>query len=44
MSTKREPSEYFDEGETVLPQTLVDKRWQAIDILVEHASGQLPFY
>jgi phenylacetate-CoA ligase len=44
MSTRREPSEYFDEGETVPPQTLVDKRWQAIDILVEHAYGQLPFY
>lgn len=44
MSTSRDSSEYFDEGETVLPETLVDARWKAIGTLVEHAYGQLPFY
>ena len=44
MSTRRGSSEYFDEGETVPTEELVDKRWKAISKLVDHAYRRLPFY
>lgn len=44
MPTKRDTSEYFDAGETVPFEKLVDARWKTIGALVERAYGELPFY
>ena len=44
MSTRSDSREYFDEGETVPTEELVDTRWRAIGKLVDHAYRQLPFY
>lgn len=44
MPINGDSSEYFDEGETVPLEELVDKRWKAIGALVDHAYRHLPFY
>jgi phenylacetate-CoA ligase len=44
MLPRKDSTEYFDEGETVLPESLIDNRWKAIGTLVDHAYYQLPFY
>jgi len=44
MSAERESREYFDEGETILPEMLAEGRWNAINTLVDHAYHALPFY
>jgi phenylacetate-CoA ligase len=44
MLPRKDSSEYFDEGETVSPETLANGRWNAIGTLIDHAYRQLPFY